>query len=65
MMRLVCKVYMWKRNKGKEVEGVSEANLQGTDTIAGCRCKSRCKRRCLVSGWYRGCDGRLVGWYEL
>jgi hypothetical protein len=52
-----------KGDKGKEVEWVSEANLQGTDTIAGCRCRCelRCRKMGLVSGWYRGYDCRMVG----
>lgn len=37
----VALVYMDRGDKGKVFGWVTEANLQGTETIAGCRCKSR------------------------
>jgi hypothetical protein len=46
MLRLKCWFYKWYGDKGKEVKWVTGANLQGTDTIAGCRCRCRCKWKC-------------------
>ena len=43
---------------------VTEANLQGTDTIAGCRC--RCKSGCRKGGVLELCrcvEDMVVGWW--